>query len=203
MKTKSMLVVWVLIIITAVYIVGAFIAFLIIPESLYYIFGNLFPFRLPPVWSILSIIAFPTQTVLVTFLIFLDGRHKGNMKRDIILTTIIGLICLVLCCIPEGYGFLKNIVPDTLEKPYSLEFSDDKSRVIVCKRTRSRLGIGNVYLLAPDGRAQPIGEFEIQGGWTEDSDFHCEQYDDYFLVSYRTENGKFEDLVCSFEGLDR
>lgn len=203
--------VWVCIIVTAVYVVGAFIAFLIIPDSLYYVFGNLFPFRLPPLWSILSVIAFVFQTVFATYLLMLDGKYKGNFKRDLILTTVIGLVCLVLCCIPEGYAFLRDIVPNSLENPkcteYTLTVSGDSpinnDRIIVCKRTRTNLAIGRVYLLAPDGRAQQLCEFEIPGGWSDEADYYVEQYEDKAVVSYRTEDGDFVDVECSYEGLER
>ncbi len=196
MKNKSRILLWAGIILTFVYIVGAVSAFIVIPEKLYYFWGFISACRLPPVWCVLSVAAFLIQTLLVTILLIIDAKNKSDVKKDALITTIGGLLCLVLCFVPASVGVFSVFVDYVLSEPKCYEFNNDKNKIIIKESTSSTNGTREVYYFNTDGTVDLIGSFSVYDGYRSEGKYDLTWENDSVIVGYDTGRGSIEQVVC-------
>lgn len=185
MKSKGRMILWIGIIITAIYILATALVCIIHGEKAYYFSSVIMQSCIHPGWCIISVSVFVIQTVLVTILILSDAKNKNKLKRDLIATTILGLVCLVLCLAPSAKGciILMSEIPD---EPECFEYNENDLNIIICRKNGKYDDYYDVYLLNSDDSLLKTGSFS---GDLPDHDFRIESDADTITVCYDDDMG--------------
>ncbi len=197
-KKKIYKALWAATILTAAAIAVIFIISLLLPSKRYFLFDEyVVRLMLPPVWCIILIILFAVQTIVVTIMIALDLTGKKDVKSDFIITTLIGLVCLVLACAPAFGGFMEvmlNII-DGSANCHTYKAGDHT--VIVKNKILMESGLkSEVYLLSDSGEAVEAGEIVRPSEETNTDKYIYECSGGRLVISYEdNDTGEIIELL--------
>lgn len=191
---------WVIIILTTAYIMSAGIAAVIMPEKNYLLFGSiLMSLKIAPLWLRLMITAIGIQAVATTILIAVDLEAKKNSARDIIVTTIVGIVCIVLVLLPFISGFQEAVVRKSGYKAEYYTFSNENREIVIEERTYMNQGMGDVYLKDDDSSLRLIGMFDTGNGVRNNGEYELEWSEDKVSITYSSGLDGYKKVNCYFK----
>ena len=197
---KISILLWGIIILTTAFIAAAGVISLFLPEKEYLVFGKiLMSLKIAPVWLRLMITSIGLQAVVTTVLIAVDLEEKKHRARDIAVTTVIGIVCIVLVLLPFISGFQSAIVRKSGYKAEYFTFGHDNHEIVIEERTYMNNSFGDVYIKDDDGSLRLIGMFDIDGGIRNNGNYELEWFPDKVSVTYEKSHGKTEKVNCFFK----
>ena len=123
---------WIMIVLTTVFIVAAGVVSIISPQKDYLILGIAkMTLSLPPVWCRLMITAVSVQAVATTIIIGVDVKEQKHMKRDLVSTTLIGIVCIIFLIVPFISGFRQTVAETAVYSPKYYVFENNGRQIVI------------------------------------------------------------------------
>ncbi len=194
---------WIMIVLTTVFIVAAGVVSIISPQKDYLILGIAkMTLSLPPVWCRLMITAVSVQAVATTIIIGVDVKEQKHMKRDLVSTTLIGIVCIIFLIVPFISGFRQTVAETAVYSPKYYVF-ENNGRQIVIEECSGRVSgylqsFGDVYCTEPDGSLKLRGTYTVSDGTRCNGRYKLDWSDEYVAVTYQNGSLGEETIKCYF-----
>ncbi len=192
---------WITVILTAILMAAGGITALCLPAKSYYLFHSILSVRLAPFWCILMLISLIIQATAATILIALIIKDKHRLMRDLIATTVIGLICLVTLYLPFHGTLSDTLTHQVLDEPQCFFFTDNSHSIVIEEQHPRTRSSGSVYLLADNREVSLIGKFTTNDSAKSHGRYQMEWSSDSVAITYPNGMTGIETLVCRYDDI--
>lgn len=196
-SNKFYIISWIITVVTFLFIAVSAIISLSFPEKEYFVFNAfIIKLKLPPMQCAVLWWTFVLQTIVVTAMVGVDIAKKTNFKRDFIITTLLGIISIVLVCVPFFGGITDVLIYQAEYAPKYYLFTDNSRSVVIEERNADYGESGKVYYLSDNSEVSKIGEFTTHGA-KNNGNYDIKWSDEKVYVTYGNGDSSKETIECN------